>query len=103
MRDLLRRLLRPTYRPSLADLAWERAVASAQRAVQAADRAAEVAGLRPTRVLSGPELVLAVARIFPHEYGQQLWWESYNRRSPRLREELVADLQRRLDRDAAGA
>ena len=46
-----------------------------------------------------PELVLAVASIFLHEEGQSLWWESYNRRSPEGKQELVDDLQRRIDRE----
>lgn len=48
--------------------------------------------------LTGPELVLAVAEIFPHEEGQQLWWESYERRDDKMRLELIADLARRLAR-----
>jgi hypothetical protein len=48
--------------------------------------------------LAGPDLVLAVADMFPHPEGQQMWWESYERRNPKLRAELVADLQRRQAR-----
>lgn len=48
-----------------------------------------------------PDLILAVARIFPHEEGQQMWWESYNRRSPALQTELVDDLYKRVARDEA--
>jgi hypothetical protein len=50
-----------------------------------------------------PQVVLDVATIWPHAEGQDLWWESYERRSPASRLELLADLQRRIDRDAANA
>lgn len=46
-------------------------------------------------------LVLFVAQIFPHAEGQALWWESYTNRTPAKRQELVDDLQRRVERDQA--
>lgn len=48
-----------------------------------------------------PSLLLVVAEVFPHEEGQQMWWESYQRRSPKLRADLVADLHRRQQRNAS--
>lgn len=48
-----------------------------------------------------PQLVLDVAEVYPHDEGRDLWWESYQRRSPALRAELVADLRRRLERNRA--
>lgn len=88
--------------PSAAVVAWEHAVRSAQAAVDAANRAAAMAQTLDAVTLDGPELVLAVAEVFPHEEGQRLWWESYQRRSPQLQRELVDDLHRRQVRNATG-
>lgn len=53
----------------------------------------------PRWVGADAQLVLDVAEVFPHEEGQQLWWESYSRRTPAMRQDLVDDLQRRLERN----
>lgn len=53
---------------------------------------------RKLRAEVTPELMLMVAEVFPHEEGQALWWESWQRRSPAMRLELVMDLQRRTER-----
>lgn len=52
-------------------------------------------------MIVGYDLILAVARVFPHDEGQDLWWESYRQRDPQMRLELVEDLHRRLERNTA--